>query len=165
MPIVAVDVHYEDPKAYAAAIAFDAWSASTPFFESVTTIDSVAAYVPGRFYEREMPCVLAALRRLDFAPTLVVVDGYVDLGIEPGLGRHIYNALEPKVPVIGVAKSAFVHAKPALVLRPGSARPLYVTATHDLDAAVEGVLAMHGAHRIPTLLARVDRLARGVVDE
>jgi transcriptional regulator with XRE-family HTH domain len=43
----------------------------------------------------------------------------------------------------------------------GSQQPLFVTATRaDVAAVAESVRAMHGEHRIPTLLKRVDRLAR-----
>ncbi len=48
----------------------------------------------------------------------------------------------------------------ASILRGGSARPLYVTATERVAELADRVRTMHGAHRIPTLLAEVDRLAR-----
>ena len=39
---------------------------------------------------------------------------------------------------------------------------LFVTAAGiDVAAAARGLKSMHGAHRLPTLLARVDALARG----
>ena len=48
------------------------------------------------------------------------------------------------------------------VLRGGSERPLWVTAAGmDPREACARVREMHGAHRIPTLLKRVDALCRG----
>jgi deoxyribonuclease V len=63
--------------------------------------------------------------------------------------------------VVGVAKRPFRGAPALEVLRGASARPLYVTAIGiDAAHAADGVRRMHGAHRIPTLLTRVDRLCR-----
>lgn len=64
--------------------------------------------------------------------------------------------------MIAVAKTAFdgigtVHE----LLRGDSARPLYVSvAGLPLEDAKAHVLAMHGAHRLPTLLKVVDRACR-----
>jgi deoxyribonuclease V len=77
------------------------------------------------------------------------------------LGWHLFDALESKIPVIGVAKSRFEGAPAHEVYRGASRRPLYVTAAGmTLAKAAANIQAMHGAHRIPTLLQRVDRLAR-----
>jgi deoxyribonuclease V len=47
------------------------------------------------------------------------------------------------------------------VLRGASKAPLYVSAVGiAADDAATAVRAMHGPHRIPTLLARVDAIAR-----
>jgi len=74
------------------------------------------------------------------------------------------GALARNIEVVGVAKSAFAGAAAAEVLRGTSARPLYVTAVGtERAAAAAGVQSMHGDHRIPTLLGRVDALARGRV--
>ena len=94
----------------------------------------------------------------------IIVDGYVWLGPEnrPGLGAHLYEALGKQVPVIGVAKSMFRGATNAeAVLRGRSRRPLYVTAAGmDPVIAAKNIQGMHGPHRIPTLLKRVDQLCR-----
>jgi deoxyribonuclease V len=65
--------------------------------------------------------------------------------------------------VVGVAKTAFQGSTFATpVTRGTSARPVFVTARGmDVAEAARLVAAMHGPHRIPTLLGRVDRLARG----
>lgn len=164
MTIAALDAHYpETGGARVGCVVFARWSDATPRFETATTVDAVAAYEPGAFYKREAPCLLAALAALDATPETIVVDGYATLDPEgrAGLGAHLSRALGR--PVIGVAKSAFAGASHArAVLRGAATRPLFVTAIGmDPDAAAERVRAMHGPHRIPTLLARADAIARG----
>jgi deoxyribonuclease V len=63
---------------------------------------------------------------------------------------------------LGVAKTRFADAKKfaELVLRSGSRQPLYVTQIGYQGSAGDLVTQMHGPNRIPTLLRRVDRLAR-----
>ena len=93
--------------------------------------------------------------------TTVVVDGYVTLDEHgtPGLGGHLHAALGERVAVIGVAKTSFRGSGFATpVLRGTSARPLWVTAMGTaVEPAARRVAAMHGEHRIPTLLGLVDR--------
>jgi deoxyribonuclease V len=90
------------------------------------------------------------------------IDGYVMLGKgRAGLGQRLFVRLGAKIPVIGVAKSKFEGACPVVVFRAGSRRPLFVTAAGtDVGVAAEKIRSMHGSLRIPTLLRRVDRLAR-----
>lgn len=162
--ILATDVHYADAGAIAAGVLFDDWCAATPSRTVTSRFDTVEAYVPGAFYRRELPCLLGLLREHDLQPDLVLVDGhgFLDDAGRPGLGKHLFDALDGRVPVIGVAKTAFVgigadHA----VLRGDSMRPLYVSAAGlPLAEAQTHVRAMHGAHRLPTLLKAVDRTCR-----
>lgn len=161
---LAVDVDYRADHAVAAGLLLDRWSASEPVHEFFIPITEVAAYTPGQFFRRELPCVLALLRRLPELPDIIVVDGYVDLGREqrPGLGRYLYQALHGRAAVIGVAKKPFRDTPTAIaVYRARSRRPLYVTAAGlSLDHARRCIVRMHGNWRIPTLLKRVDRLCR-----
>jgi len=64
--------------------------------------------------------------------------------------------------VIGVAKSAFLDTPPETeVLRGASAKPLYVTSMGvEAETARACVRAMHGDHRVPTILAAADRACR-----
>jgi deoxyribonuclease V len=122
----------------------------------------IADYRPGEFYRRELPCLLGVLARGP-APAVVVIDGYVWLGpVRPGLGAHLYEALRRSAGVIGVAKTRFARATGAVpILRGRSRSPLYITAIGlDVAEAARWVSGMHGAYRLPTLLKRVDRLAR-----
>jgi deoxyribonuclease V len=163
LPLLAcVDVDYREAGAVAAAIVFLDWSSAFALEEHVVTIDAVAPYRPGAFYERELPCILAVLRRSRGPIGVVVVDGYVWLGEDrPGLGAHLHAALGGETPVIGVAKSPFPGAPAVALLRGDSQRPLYVSAVGvDLVNAADNIRRMHGAHRLPTLLKQVDGLCR-----
>lgn len=157
-----VDAYYRDDRAIAGILLFDQWTDRTPSQERAVSTSVVSDYEPGAFYKRELPVLLLAIR--DALPlNLVIVDGYVWLAKKrPGLGAKLYEALEGKVPVVGVAKTAFRGNDAAQeIRRGGSARPLFITSVGmDINEACAGVEAMHGAHRIPSLLARVDKLSR-----
>lgn len=162
--IVAVDVDYGANEVVAAGVGFAAWTDEHAAIEIVVTSDaSPAPYEPGRFYLRELPHVRSVLGLVGTPIDAIVVDGYVWLAPDKGgLGAHLYAALGQATPVIGVAKTQFAGATAVEVLRGASARPLYVTAAGiDPAVAAQHVLAMHGEHRIPTLLKRADQLARG----
>lgn len=174
--ILAVDVHYEGELARAAGVAFAAWTDEAERSSKVLERTVPADYEPGRFYERELPCILPIVRAfLDEGASdpqrgvdCVIVDGYVDLGRErPGLGRVLFEALERRVLVVGVAKTEFLaddpgRAPPSRAITRGESKsPLFVTSTGDVDEAATLVRAMSGSYRIPALLKRVDRLARG----
>lgn len=162
--IYAIDVDYrDDGSARAAIVAFARWDAPRPADERVARIDSVAEYESGAFFKRELPCLLGALREVSAAPEGVVVDGHVWLrGLDdPGLGARLFDALGGRAWVVGVAKQPFVDGVAEPVVRGGSARPLWVTSAGVGTAwACARVREMHGAHRLPTLLKRVDALCR-----
>jgi deoxyribonuclease V len=161
--IACVDVDYREKGAVAACVLFRSWGDAESAVEVVETIHHVESYEPGAFYRRELPCLLTVLGRVAEPVHTVVVDGYVWLGEScPGLGAHLFRALEGEVPVVGVAKTRFAGADLAReVVRGESGRPLFVTATGvALEAAAEHIRTMHGPYRIPTLLKRVDQLCR-----
>jgi len=161
--LACLDVSYRDSVACAAGVTFRDWSDAKPLDEKVVHIQNVEPYQPGQFYRRELPCLLAVLQTLSRIDT-AIIDGYVWLDGEsmPGLGAHLYQALNRKVAVIGVAKTKFRGAdRVCEVIRGTSKRPLYVTAVgiqHEL--AAEHVRSMHGDNRLPTLLAHADYLCR-----
>ena len=162
--IACLDVGYMEAAARAACVVIDDWRASRPVGEHVAMIHEVKDYQPGEFYRRELPCIQAVLKELKQPPTCIVVDGYVwlDGGQRPGLGAHLYKTLDGRVPIIGVAKNPFKGTDHATELeRGGSDRPLYITAVGiPIAEAVDNIGAMHGPHRIPTILRRVDQLSR-----
>lgn len=168
--IVCIDVDYREDAArgetaaVAACVAISSWDAPRSAAEYACYIAAVADYVPGQFYKRELPCILAVLAEVQTPIDVVVVDGYVflDSAGSPGLGAYLHEALEPRVPVIGVAKTPFRADDGSVeVLRGESKRPLHVTAVGvDPERAAEDIRRMHGRFRLPTALKRVDRLCR-----
>jgi deoxyribonuclease V len=164
-PLAIVDVQYEGAGARAACVVARAWDDASSCEERVVEIAAVRPYVPGAFFERELPCIAEVLSVLRARPAAVVVDGYVDLDEKgkPGLGAHLHEHLGRRIPVVGIAKTAFRGSDFAVkVLRGQSQNPLFVTARGiALEQAAKLVGRMHGPHRLPTLLVRVDQLARG----
>jgi deoxyribonuclease V len=162
--IAAVDVCYSETGATAGGVLFTHWTSEQPARELQVFIEQVQPYEPGSFYKRELPCLLELLEPVNDRVETIIVDGYVWLGPEnrPGLGAHLYETLGEQTPVIGVAKSIFGGATNAeAVLRGRSKRPLFVTAAGmDPLIAANNIQGMHGPHRIPTLLKRVDQLCR-----
>lgn len=155
-----VDVDYQADRVTAACVGAE-WADEIAAIEVVVRTPGAAPdYEPGAFYQRELPYLRSVLARMP-ALDAILVDAYVWLGPErPGLGWHLHRELG--VPVIGVAKNPFAGADAREVIRGDSARPLYITAIGiDVELAAARIGAMHGEHRIPTLLRRVDALARG----
>ncbi|MBK9034355.1 MAG: endonuclease V [Myxococcales bacterium] len=160
--IVCVDVQYGVTAVTAALVGWHAWPDATAACELVDRHPpDPAPYVPGAFYQRELPYLAAIIARAPAPVTTIVIDGHVWLGPDRGgLGVHVHHRFG--VPVIGVAKSAFVGAPALPVVRGGSARPLHVTAIGVEPAVAAAQLAaMHGPFRLPTLIKRADSLARG----
>lgn len=162
--LAAIDAQYADDLAAVACITFSAWTDATAQLEKTTLVHGIEPYTPGEFWRRELPCILAALRLLPEAPSVVVIDGYVWLDGDgrKGLGARLFDALGGHVAVVGVAKHPFHGASNAAEVRRGkSDRPLLVTAEGiSLKQAEAAVLSMHGGFRVPTLLKRVDQLCR-----
>jgi deoxyribonuclease V len=163
--ILAVDAYYTHEGSTTAGVAFENWESAMPTHTFVSKLPTVAEYTPGKFYQRELPCILDLLRAHSLQPDLILIDGYVYLdGIaQPGLGKHLFDALEGEVPVIGIAKTSFAGIGPEFQVLRGSTsiKPLFVTSVGQaLSAAKAGVQRMHGIHRIPTLLKAADQLCR-----
>jgi len=162
--IAFADVHYREHDATAACVIASTWDAEAPALEWTRVVAPIAPYEPGAFFKRELPCLLEVLRG---APPLeaVVIDGYVwlDEAGTRGLGAHLYEALGKAVPVLGLAKTAFKGSSMAVpIARPGSKKPLFLTSIGlDVGVARTHVERLHGSFRLPTLVKRVDSLARG----
>jgi len=140
------------------------WSDQVAVAEYVCELDGQSEdYQPGEFYRRELPCLLDAIERAPHPPKTIVVDGYVwlDVDLKEGLGGKLYQALNGKCEVVGVAKNHFRGAPAVEIFRGQSKRPLYVTsAGMELEKAVECIGRMHGTNRIPFHLKRHDQIAR-----
>ena len=159
----ALDVHYESARAAAACVLFHQWQDSAPAQVVHAVVPSVRPYRAGRFYQRELPCLLAVLEQAGQEIDTIIIDGYVHLraDVGKGLGAYLHEALPYPAVVIGVAKNPlkiadrFIH-----VLRGRSHKPLYVSAIGcPLDQAAQAIRAMHGPHRLPTMLRLADQHA------
>lgn len=162
--MLAVDVHYHDRRAHVAGVAFARWSSPRPLAVYGSDLNAVPAYVSGEFYKRELPGILTLLRDHGLSPATIVIDGYVYLdGVStPGLGSHLFDALNGRVRIVGVAKRPLsgIGGRHA-ILRGSSSRPLFVTAQGmPLARARQCILSMHGDYRIPTLLKIADQASR-----
>ncbi len=164
--ILAFDTYYYDNQAKTVCLGFHDWADEKPARVFTETIDVPAEYEPGAFYKRELPCIVSLLKQIDLnSVNAIVVDGFVvldDAG-KPGLGGWLYEYLDQKIPVIGVAKTNFAQniANKRAVIRGESTKPLFVTALGmDLDTAAGYLKNMHGAYRMPTLLKELDRLTK-----
>ena len=161
--IAALDVHYRDRTAQAAAVVFAEWAAAEPLALYAHRMTIEANYVPGRFFERELRPLEAVLDRVRETLTCIIVDGYVTFGRNrPALGRYLFDRLGRRIAVLGVAKSKYGPAEGEIaIVRGSSRRPLFITAVGmSKQAAAQVILGMHGAYRIPTLLKAADRLSK-----
>ncbi len=160
--LACVDVDYRPAEAVAACLLFRDWPDPSEASILIEHLPPAAPYMPGQFYLRELPCLLHVLRLAPGPLDAVVIDGYVWLGDhgQPGLGARLHQELD--VPVIGVTKTAYRGSSDTVLVQRGhSQKPLYVSAAAmDRAEAARAIQRMHGLHRIPTLLKRVDRLCR-----
>ena len=72
----------------------------------------------------------------------------------------MYEALDKKIPIIGVAKRNFatLNKNKIELLRGNSLRPLYITSVGiSKEEATEHIKSMHGDYRMPTLLKKLDQ--------
>lgn len=163
--VLAVDVYYYETFARAVAVLFE-WEDEKVKEIVVEQLQNIEAYIPGEFYKRELPCILKVLEKVKLDEIqAIVVDGYVylDNNKKYGLGAYLWEALEQKIPVIGVAKKTFHgNEKNVAALRRGqSQNPLYVSAIGiELDTALELISTMHGDFRIPSILKYLDQLTK-----
>lgn len=166
--ILAFDTYYFDDKAKTVCLAFHNWEDAEEAAVYTQLLKDIADYEPGEFYKRELPCILSLVQEIDLSEVeTIVIDGFVQLDDEGrlGLGGHLYEKLDQKIPVIGVAKTNFatIQQLKRPLLRGESKNPLYITAIGmDVDEATVNIHNMHGEFRMPTLLKRLDGLTREV---
>ena len=122
----------------------------------------MAPYESGSFYKRELSCIVSFLQDLDVRDiSLIVIDGfvYLDGNGRYGLGGHLYERLERRVQIVGVAKSPFKGSCKFVreICRGESKRPLFVSAVGmDVNEAAQLVKGMSGEFRLPSLLKILD---------
>jgi deoxyribonuclease V len=164
--ILAFDTYYYDNKAKTICLEFAEWNESENFKIYTEIIDNVEEYIPGEFYKRELPCIISLLNQIDLKKVeAIIVDGFVYLDDENkfGLGGYLYEKLNQRIPVIGVAKTNFatIEENKKSLLRGKSKKPLFITSIGiELEDAVQKIESMNGEYRIPTLLKELDRLTK-----
>lgn len=127
-------------------------------------VDDVDSYQSGKFYKREMPCLMALIEKIKDPFDVIIIDGYVYLdGVEKwGLGRYLYNNLPVKKPIIGIAKNHFYGiSQDYAVYRGKSKNPLYVTCMDfNIFIAKNLVKNLQGYYRMPDIVQNTDKLSR-----
>jgi deoxyribonuclease V len=160
----ALDVHYENEKAFAACVVFNHWLDSEPTETYQAVVPVPSQYRAGSFYERELPCLLSVLSKTEYRCSTIIIDGYVHLNksLGKGLGTHLYKSLPYPAVVIGVAKSPLKVADCFVpIFRGRSKRPLYISSIGcKVEKAAKSILSMHGPYRIPTLLMQANQHSR-----
>lgn len=164
--LLAFDTHYLNNTAKTVCFYFVEWTDIRPVKEIAETLKMQEPYRSGQFYKRELPCILHLLQQVDLNEVfMILIDGFVVLDDQnkPGLGGRLYNRLNGRIPVIGVAKSDFnaVQQKKKVIFRGESTRPLYITSLGiEPDTAATLVKRMAGQFRIPDLLKQLDRATK-----
>lgn len=159
--ILAIDVHYRENESKAVGVMFN-WESKQPQEIITSYFDTVEEYIPGEFYKRELPCLLKIIDKIDLNQLeAVIIDGYVYIDNEKnlGLGGMLWEALNKKIPIIGVAKTSFFQNKETVieVIRGESIKPIFVSAVgFDLNLAALKIKQMHGSFRIPDILKQLD---------
>uniref|UniRef100_UPI00404A3D0F endonuclease V n=1 Tax=Flavobacterium sp. TaxID=239 RepID=UPI00404A3D0F len=164
--ILTIDVHYKADYAKTVLLFFENWHSEQPTEIVTHQTKDVMDYEPGAFYKRELPCILNALAQANLdSLEIIIVDGhvFVDNDGKFGLGGHLYEALQKKHPIIGVAKTKFQSNQETVVeiLRGESKNPLYVSAIGlDKEVAAQNIQKMFGEFRLPYLLKLMDQLTK-----
>lgn len=168
MNLVFDTYYFDNDKANTICLAFEDWEKAVPDYEFSEIKEGVEEYIPGQFYKRELPCILSLLEKIKTQIkdiSCIIIDGfvYLDDDMKAGLGKHLFDALNGEIPVVGVAKTNFATVeKHKLPLKRGkSETPLYISSVGiDMETAYDLIKKMHGDFRIPTLLKKVDTLTR-----
>jgi deoxyribonuclease V len=165
---VIIDVDYrENNTAVASAIVFNDYTSDSILNSYSLNINDVLPYESGKFYKRELPCILKLLNIIKEDIELIIIDGYAHLDIDKkeGIGVHLLNSISDKLPIIGIAKNQFKNTdEKHNVFRGDSKKPLYITSiNYDLEKAKHIVSSMHGSNRLPTLAKLVDFTCRNTM--
>lgn len=165
-----IDVSYQNNRAKVVGGFFENWNDENLFKISEKFVENVEEYIPGQFYKRELPCILEFLNDLNLEEIeLIIIDGFIYLDDEnkKGLGAYLYESLNHRIPIIGVAKSKFHNNNLNVneVLRGESRNPLYVSSIGiDLSEATDFIQNMYGEFRLPHLIKLVDTETKRIIN-
>jgi deoxyribonuclease V len=162
--ILAIDVQYKANNGFVCGITFNSWKSQSIQQVYYVIVKNVKEYIPGKFYKRELPCILHLLDSISEPIKTIVIDGYVYLDgkTKMGLGAHLSRCISDDINIVGVAKKPFITLNEgAQIYRGKSKKPLYISCLKDeLTLQKTNILSMYGEHRIPILLKKVDSLCR-----
>ncbi|WP_299883592.1 endonuclease V [uncultured Lacinutrix sp.] len=159
--LLAIDVYYNKQSAKVVGALFN-WDDKEPRQIITCLYNNVLPYESGHFYKRELPCILELLKQIDLSKIkVIIIDGhcYINNNNDFGLGAYLYESLNNKIPIIGVAKNKFKDTDTVTteIFRGKSKKPLYVsTKGYCLKTAAINIKNMHGLYRIPSILKAVD---------
>lgn len=163
LTIACFDVYYYGNYARACCIVFSN-SEEEIISEYISDIEGIEEYISGKFYKRELPCILKVIEKVEENIDIIITDSFIWVdGYKKGLGAYLFESINHKIPIIGVAKSYLKGSTAYLkIYRGKSYNPLYVSAIGiDLNYAAKLIKSLKGDFRIPDILKKVDKLSRG----
>lgn len=157
-----IDVSYQENTAKVVGGFFENWYDEKLKIISKKTVINTQEYISGEFYKRELPCILEFLKDYKIEQIeLIIIDGFVFLNDDnkKGLGAYLFESLEKKVPIIGVAKTSFHNNKTNVIniYRGDSKKPLYISSIgiEPLKAS-DLIKNMFGNYRMPDIIKLID---------
>lgn len=166
LTLACLDVYYYESYAKSCCVVVEIQEKEEKIIgEYAEIVSEVDKYISGEFYKREMPCLIKVLEKVKEDIDFIIVDSFVWLDEnKKGLGAKLYEKLQCKTAVIGVAKTYFSGCTNYKeVFRGTSSKPLFVsTAGIELEKATDIIGNLSGKNRIPNILKRVDQLSRGI---
>jgi deoxyribonuclease V len=178
--IAGVDAAFDGPHVYAAACLYR-YPEMSLLEQATAALRSGFPYVAGYLLFREGPALIQAVRRLQTAPDLILVDGH-GIAHPRGIGSASHLGLLLDIPTIGCAKTRLVgeYENPgqqkgswsrlryegrlvgAVLRTRDRVRPVFVSPGHDIDieTAVRITLGCSGRYRIPEPLRCADLLSK-----
>lgn len=177
--ILAVDIYYPTETDYTAAgVLFEDFSSREEIETiKITRKGILKPYIPGKFKERELPCILRLLKEIDLERLdTIIIDGYANLVDEHGLpletlGKTLHTYLKTEgwnICIIGVAKTKFKDSAmsncKAIYRGKEAQTPLYISSIGDNisnSEIAEKIKNMYGLYRLPNMIRLADRISKG----
>lgn len=160
--VACFDVYYYKDYARACCIVFSK-DEEKIMSEYIEEIKDIKDYVSGQFYKRELPCILRVLEKVKEDIDIIITDSFIWVDeCKKGLGAYLYESINCKTPIIGVAKSYLKDCTAYVeIYRGQSSNPLYISAIGiDLNYSANLISNLKGDFRIPDILKKVDQLSR-----
>ncbi len=107
--ILALDTAYSNTNSVTAGVLFKNWQSESADTTFISRLAPLKEYQSGQFYKRELPCILNLLNEHSIRAEILIIDGnvFLDGHGRPGLGKHLYDALNGCSQIVGVTKNRF----------------------------------------------------------